>query len=599
MRWPGEWLWPPRAAAGPGGLFHEARPAADPDRNAYMRYRARFELARLPESATLWLSADGRYLAFVNGHRIGRGPAASDADVREIDRHDVRHLLTRGANVVAVLVHSYGVDTAWYTRASTLAPRAGRHALHLGSTIDRLARRHWRWQRATSGWRARRGQRSLGFVEVRMPTRWVEDVPFDDTDGTSPHGAPSPTIRTDLLPSARAWCTATGGDRTAGELTAETEETPAPEPRRSSLACAGAAQYSPPAPPSHAGGRFSSVRRRTRGAAASRRHLVAARPRIEVDGGWRRAGHRDRESIDPGGRPSPSGCGGHRFICDGPQVPSADRSFRYLLVAPGTASPIRPFGQRALTGGSVAASGRVRLLGRVAHPDLGSRRTHAASHRDGPHLLRHRARAPAMDRRPAARRDLRDDRPDTARPSGAAADRGCGAVRCVPADVGARRLSRRRYDDPGLHAALDPLGRRVPRVVGRPRARRVALPIVLRRSARSSRTGTKRLLADVRTGTSSTAVLPDSRGTSEWPVPSRARCPARLSSRSPPGTPRGRTCGVPGACVPPSDACSPVTGFRDARRGLFPHERVRLLGGAVPSGGRSGRERSETVGACA
>ena len=125
MRWPGEWLWPPRAAAGPGGLFHEARPAADPDRNAYMRYRARFELARLPESATLWLSADGRYLAFVNGHRIGRGPAASDADVREIDRHDVRHLLTRGANVVAVLVHSYGVDTAWYTRASTLARGAG------------------------------------------------------------------------------------------------------------------------------------------------------------------------------------------------------------------------------------------------------------------------------------------------------------------------------------------------------------------------------------------------------------------------------------------------------------------------------------------
>ena len=366
LRWPGEWLWPPRADAGPGGLFHEARPAADPDRNAYVRYRARFELAHLPGSATLWLSADGRYLAFVNGHRIGRGPAASDADVREIDRHDVRRLLTRGANVVAVLVHSYGVDTASYTRASALTRGAGGGGalyahLELDDRLELASATTWRCQRAAE-WLADTPQvnESLGFVEVRdarlEPLGW-EDVPFDDTGwDVAARCAPSPTIpgrtyfpvlRERVVPQPREEIA-----RPVNWTASETEETPAPEPAeilarlrtepRGPLA-ACSAEATPE-------GGF--LVRPSPGRAVRLLldfgTLIAARPRIDVDGV---AGAvldvATAEAIDSEGRPAVDLFGsrhGHRFILrDGPQV--LERwdwvGFRYLEVAlRGTASPI-------------------------------------------------------------------------------------------------------------------------------------------------------------------------------------------------------------------------------------------------------------------
>jgi alpha-L-rhamnosidase len=195
VHWPGVWLWPARDRAVGATLFHEPPQPSDPDRNAFVRFRGRLEIASLPSRATLWLSADGRYLAYVNGHRLGRGPAASDADVREVDPYEIASLLVPGPNVVAVLVHAYGVDTAWYTRPTALA-HSGRGGgalyahVNLDGQIGLTASSAWRclrgndWSRDTP-----RVNDALGFIEVRdvrlEPPGW-ESAAFDDASWAIP-----------------------------------------------------------------------------------------------------------------------------------------------------------------------------------------------------------------------------------------------------------------------------------------------------------------------------------------------------------------------------------------------------------------------------
>ena len=187
--WPGAWLWPNHGRAAGATLFGEPRQPDDPDRNGFVRFRGRLQLAAPPTRATLWLSADGRYLASINGRRLGRGPAASDADVREIDPYDVATELVAGPNVVTVLVHSYGVDTAWYTRPTALV-HSGRGGgalyahLELDGRIALATPAEWRCERARDWMRdTPRVNDALGYVEARdlrlEPDGW-EAADFDD-----------------------------------------------------------------------------------------------------------------------------------------------------------------------------------------------------------------------------------------------------------------------------------------------------------------------------------------------------------------------------------------------------------------------------------
>lgn len=65
-------------------------------------------------SAALNVSADGRYILYLNGKRLGRGPARCHPGWQYLDPYDVAELLVPGRNVLAALVHSYGRDTSWY-----------------------------------------------------------------------------------------------------------------------------------------------------------------------------------------------------------------------------------------------------------------------------------------------------------------------------------------------------------------------------------------------------------------------------------------------------------------------------------------------------
>ena len=109
------------------------------------------------------------------------------------DTYDLRSHVKAGANVIALLVHVYGVDTAWYQVVhGHWQPVFGDGALYCdgsvrcGDTIiDVLSDEHWRciecsaWERDTP-----RANWGLGFIEVhdarQMPDGWTQPE-FDDS----------------------------------------------------------------------------------------------------------------------------------------------------------------------------------------------------------------------------------------------------------------------------------------------------------------------------------------------------------------------------------------------------------------------------------
>ena len=81
-------------------------------RNRYALFRRVFDLADEPEpGCILHLFADSRYRLIVNGKTIGHGPARFFVSSPEFDSYDLTPHLSRGKNVVAVMVNSFNAVT--------------------------------------------------------------------------------------------------------------------------------------------------------------------------------------------------------------------------------------------------------------------------------------------------------------------------------------------------------------------------------------------------------------------------------------------------------------------------------------------------------
>ncbi|HET6629983.1 MAG TPA: alpha-L-rhamnosidase C-terminal domain-containing protein [Woeseiaceae bacterium] len=161
--------------------------------NRWFLFRRVFELPGQPGRASLQIMADSRYLLYVNSMPAGRGPGRATPAFARVDRHEIAAALRPGPNVLAVLVHVYGTDTAWYEAGRDYAQAIfGDGGLFVdasircgATTIDVLSDDSWRvtqaraWRSDTprSGW----GQ---GFIEDHdarvMPEAWTEAA-FDDS----------------------------------------------------------------------------------------------------------------------------------------------------------------------------------------------------------------------------------------------------------------------------------------------------------------------------------------------------------------------------------------------------------------------------------
>ncbi|ANH81201.1 hypothetical protein A8C56_09590 [Niabella ginsenosidivorans] len=81
----------------------------------YVAFRKTFNLKENIAAAQLRVFADNRFIIWINGQYVERGPARFDPKGPQYDILDIKPFLHKGKNAIAVLVHYYAVDsfTEW------------------------------------------------------------------------------------------------------------------------------------------------------------------------------------------------------------------------------------------------------------------------------------------------------------------------------------------------------------------------------------------------------------------------------------------------------------------------------------------------------
>ena len=142
----------------------------------FLMARRAFRLPAAPRRARLAITAEDRYVLYVNGTYLGRGPARSDPRWKSYDTYDVAAALQPGHNVIAVLAYHYGCQNN-YSRDA----RAG-----LFVHLDAEAGDGTRTTLGTDGtWRVRPAQgwrRDVGLVSVTVGVTEVYDARADPPD---------------------------------------------------------------------------------------------------------------------------------------------------------------------------------------------------------------------------------------------------------------------------------------------------------------------------------------------------------------------------------------------------------------------------------
>lgn len=110
-------------------------PSAPTGKQVYAVFRKTLDLKEQPKSAVLRLFADSRYILWVNGTYVDRGPCRFDPIGPEYDTLDVAKFLQPGANVLAILVHHYH-DGKPQDSGDSFCGRVMRHQPGLTATLD-------------------------------------------------------------------------------------------------------------------------------------------------------------------------------------------------------------------------------------------------------------------------------------------------------------------------------------------------------------------------------------------------------------------------------------------------------------------------------
>ena len=112
IRWNGHWIWVPEDKVELGSMFPGApRP---PRSDSYGLFRKTFTLDAVPERVPARITADSRYILYINGQEISRGPARSQPMRMLYDLVDLAPALKLGKNVIAVNAKVYARPNSFY-----------------------------------------------------------------------------------------------------------------------------------------------------------------------------------------------------------------------------------------------------------------------------------------------------------------------------------------------------------------------------------------------------------------------------------------------------------------------------------------------------
>jgi alpha-L-rhamnosidase len=150
-------------------------------------FRKTFDLQEVPSEALARITADSRYVLWMNGREVGRGPARSQPYRQRYDSYDVAPFLSAGRNVIALLVTYYGRAMSFWQPAPAGSNTDA--ALVFEAQIgDRMlvSDDSWRVQRS-AGWSLFAGTAGgegvpVEIVDAREIPRGWREVEFDDSD---------------------------------------------------------------------------------------------------------------------------------------------------------------------------------------------------------------------------------------------------------------------------------------------------------------------------------------------------------------------------------------------------------------------------------
>ena len=85
-------------------------PSIDSTAYGVFHFRKSFDSKEIPDKLIINVSADNRYILFVNGERASYGPAKGDLQTYKYDVLDIAPYLRKGKNQIAALVYNAGKD---------------------------------------------------------------------------------------------------------------------------------------------------------------------------------------------------------------------------------------------------------------------------------------------------------------------------------------------------------------------------------------------------------------------------------------------------------------------------------------------------------
>lgn len=96
--------------------------SAIPGEQSYVVFRKEFLIEKDIEQAEIRLFADSRYMLWINGEYVERGPCRFDVNRPEYDMLSIGEYLKKGENTIAILVHHYAISsfTVWHDKSARI-----------------------------------------------------------------------------------------------------------------------------------------------------------------------------------------------------------------------------------------------------------------------------------------------------------------------------------------------------------------------------------------------------------------------------------------------------------------------------------------------